>query len=257
MKTVFNISQKRKIDEANSNIYLTPAMHPTRTMPLHDLVYMISGTWQIGQEGETLTVGKDDVFVLSANRHHYKVSPCSQRCRTIYIHAHSLEGDYSTMEESVAPSSDAVVVNSVINASASPDVKELFIKIANSKNAGDELLASSYFDLLVCLLSELSSQDKQKSLAQKIHDLIILHPDCFFSNREIAEKLHISVRTAEKAFKAYYKTSIHQYILKNRIEQSKHYLINYPDMKISEIADNLGFYDEYHFSNQFKKHASV
>ncbi|MBQ1954958.1 MAG: AraC family transcriptional regulator, partial [Clostridia bacterium] len=31
------------------------------------------------------------------------------------------------------------------------------------------------------------------------------------------------------------------------------YFRNFPEMSIKEVAGNLGFYDEYHFSKQFKK----
>lgn len=38
---------------------------------------------------------------------------------------------------------------------------------------------------------------------------------------------------------------------------AKEYLELYPNMKIFEIAINLSFYDEYHFSHSFKKYFGI
>ena len=63
----------------------------------------------------------------------------------------------------------------------------------------------------------------------------------------------ISVKTAENKFKLMLGITIHQYMLKFKIEEAIAYFKNYPAMSVKEISYNLGFYDEYHFSKQFKK----
>ena len=78
-----------------------------------------------------------------------------------------------------------------------------------------------------------------------------------YTNKEIAGTLGISVKTAENSFKEKYNITIHQYLLKRKIEEAKFYLANFPEMKVGEIALNLGFYDEFHLSRQFKKSAGV
>jgi len=54
-------------------------------------------------------------------------------------------------------------------------------------------------------------------------------------------------------FKALFGITIHQYMLNHKIELAISYFKNFPEMPIKEISYNLGFYDEYHFSKQFKK----
>ena len=70
---------------------------------------------------------------------------------------------------------------------------------------------------------------------------------------DIAKNLGISVRTAENAFKQSFGITIHRYQLIRKIEQAKFWLEYFSDMKILDISHNLGFFDEYHFSKQFKK----
>ena len=44
-----------------------------------------------------------------------------------------------------------------------------------------------------------------------------------------------------------------EYMLNFKIEEAIAYFNMYPDISIKQVAHNLGFYDEYHFSKQFKK----
>jgi AraC-like DNA-binding protein len=74
---------------------------------------------------------------------------------------------------------------------------------------------------------------------------------------EIAKMLNVGVRTAETAFKDCFGLTIHQYQLMQKIEHAKFYLEYYPNMKIIDISLSLGFYDEFHFSRQFKKFLGI
>ena len=73
------------------------------------------------------------------------------------------------------------------------------------------------------------------------------------TNEEIAVHFNISKRTAEILFKKYYDTTIHEFVLNNKLQESKQYLLDFPDMKIFSIAKALGFYDEFHFSKMFSR----
>ena len=86
----------------------------------------------------------------------------------------------------------------------------------------------------------------------KNHNFLII-----FTNKEIAEILNVGVRTAESAFKDCFGITIHQYQLMQKIEHAKFCLEYYPQMKIIDISLSLGFYDEFHFSRQFKKIVGV
>ncbi|MBP3706827.1 MAG: AraC family transcriptional regulator, partial [Clostridia bacterium] len=58
---------------------------------------------------------------------------------------------------------------------------------------------------------------------------------------------------AETHFKAVFGTTIHKHILNFKINEAMEYFRNFPHITSKEVAYNLGFYDEYHFSKQFKK----
>jgi AraC-like DNA-binding protein len=95
------------------------------------------------------------------------------------------------------------------------------------------------------------------NIASQIKEMIDKSLYNNISNYDIALKLNISKKTAEIKFKETYNTSIHQYILMKKMRLANDFLKFSPDMKIHEIADNLGFCDQYHFSNSFKKQFGI
>lgn len=67
-----------------------------------------------------------------------------------------------------------------------------------------------------------------------------------------AKKYGISYEKLRKLFKEKIGISPHQYRVTKKINEAQKLLHN-PDISINEIADRLGYYDAFAFSNQFKK----
>jgi AraC-like DNA-binding protein len=78
-----------------------------------------------------------------------------------------------------------------------------------------------------------------------------------YINKEIADHFYVSRRTAETAFKKGYGMTIHEYVLRYRLEQAKMYLSDYPDLTLSALAQMLGFCDEHHLSRSFSKACGI
>ena len=98
---------------------------------------------------------------------------------------------------------------------------------------------------------------KEITVAQKIQSIIHEYPERFFGNEELAHMMNVSVKTAENKFKAAFGKTIHQYILDFKIREAMAYFDRFKDISVKEVAYNLGFCDEYHFSKQFQKHTGI
>ena len=94
-------------------------------------------------------------------------------------------------------------------------------------------------------------------VAQKIQSMIHDYPERFFGNEELARMMNLSVRTAETKFKAAFGKTIHQYQLEFKIKEAMSYFDRFENISVKEVAYNLGFCDEYHFSKQFSKHTGM
>lgn len=241
----FAISDNRTLDSANYCFFQKPCMHPTRTMVVHDFIYMIDGEWKVGLGNEVFEMHNDDVLILPANQHHYGITPCAPKTRTMYFHISShcddgKIGDCSTENN--------ITVKNFLNTAITPNIKRLFEKILKTKS--NPRICNAYLNTLLYELGELSVESNNILMAQAIHDHIV-NSDRILTNSEIADHFHISKRSAEILFKNHYNATIHDFILRHKLNESKHYLVDYPDMKIISIAKTLGFYDEFHFSKMF------
>ncbi len=256
MKILFNTDKQHHITEANTNFYATPFVHPNRKMKEHDFIYVLSGEWKFGQNDEIFELKKDSLLILSANHRHYSILPCASGTKTMYFHVSCEEGDLSAKNlDCEKYGSD--IIDSFTDASLNRSIKKIFYDIVSSKLAGHDKKADILFDLLLCELSAQNSHTDSAQIGEKIKETIHRSPERFFSNVQLAQQCGVSVKTAETKFKALFGITIHQYMLKFKAEQAMSYLKNFPEMSIKEIAYNLGFYDEYHFSKQFKSFCGI
>ena len=244
MKLFFDKNCRRRVTEANINYYAMPFIHPERKMADHDFIYILEGEWKIGQNDEVFTLKKDSLLILSANNRHFGVAPCKKDTKTMYFHLSADVGD-------LCDTSDGFPC--LIDTSANKNIKRIFHDTVEAKLSGNEHKAGLLSELLLCELMTENNLAEQNPISDRIINIIRQSPEKFFSNKELAEKLDVSVKTAENKFKSTCGITIHQYILKFKAEQAVSYFKNFPEMQIKEVAYNLGFYDEYHFSKQFKK----
>ncbi len=244
MNLIFEENINRKVTEANINYYATPFIHPERSMAEHDFIYMLEGEWKIGQNDQVFTLEKDSLLILSANNRHYGVSPCAKETKTMYFHLSCSDGDGFTDQNGMLM---------LTNVSGRKNVKRIFRDIVEAKLAGKDKKAGILAELLICELNDDIETSEQSPLVEQIKSIIHRSPERFFGNKELADRVGVSVKTAENRFKEVCGITIHQYILKFKVEQAVSYFKNFPDMQIKEVAYNLGFYDEYHFSKQFSR----
>ena len=104
--------------------------------------------------------------------------------------------------------------------------------------------------LYLYTLKELCMKEK---LPAQIKTLIDKDPSHHYSLEQLARLLHVSKTKLMQGFKATYGTSIHQYVLKQRLRRAS-ILLKQTDGKISFIARSCGFRSEKHFMMLFKKH---
>lgn len=249
MKNFFSQDKLHTVSEANINFYAIPFVHPKRKMAEHDFIYMLEGQWKFGQNKKVYDLKKDHILILSANQKHYGISPCSAGTKTMYFHVKSEDGDVCA--DSFTDNTDCI--DTLIDVSKNKNIKKLFSEIVNANLSGNTRKSNIYFELLLMELKQINNSSPDATVAEKIKNIIHRNPEYFFSNKELSERVNVSLKTAENKFKAEFGATIHQYILNFKINEAVNFFNAYPEMSIKEISANLGFYDEYHFSKQFKK----
>ena len=251
MKNVFSTKHIHTVTEANVNFYNAPFVHPKRNMKEHDFIYLLSGEWVLGQNGETYELKKDSLLILFAGNTHYGITPCRPETKTMYFHVSHEEGDL------FADGDFAECIDIHINASENKNIRKLFADVVHAKLSDEQRKADLSLELLLYELSSPKMCFKETEIASKIQNLIHSYPERFFTNEEFAKRMHVSIKTAETKFKAAFGKTIHQYMLDFKMKEAASYFDRFKEIKVKEVAYNLGFCDEYHFSKQFLKHTGM
>lgn len=252
MGCVFNVEAPKKIIYAGRSMSYNPVYHSEKPLEAHILTYVVEGELNLEINEKNICIKRDGI-VFQPSGVQYK-STAHTQASTIHVHFAPDIGDKffdSAPEDLCSP---FVYVNTVNDASNNPRIKMDFVELAESYGSGDKVRQSAYLNII---LNDLSKnhlyEDSAYALGMKIRAIINKPVPLTHTNEEIAQKLNVSIRTAETTFKKCFGISIHQYLIQRRVELCKFWLKYYPEQKNSVTAQGLGFFDEYHMSRQFKK----
>ena len=97
-----------------------------------------------------------------------------------------------------------------------------------------------------------TKEKRKKNKIQKMCDFIDQNFTGEISARSAAKSVGLSISRALHLFKEETGTSLSNYINKMRIDYGKYLLLN-TDINIADLANEVGFYDQSHFTKNFKK----
>jgi AraC-like DNA-binding protein len=173
----------------------------------------------------------------------------------MYIHFSTEEGDtYGAAETK----KDCVLLPSFLSCRGNEKIKlrmQELISVFFRAGSFDHKLHL----LLDLLLSDLAEQAAPASHAKdELIEKLILHmqsvPHKFFTAKEFGELFNIGERTLWNRFKNACHQTIYQYQMDLKLKMIHSYICENVEATAFEIAQNYGFYDEFHLSKHFKKH---
>ncbi|MEM8504784.1 MAG: AraC family transcriptional regulator [Cyanobacteria bacterium P01_D01_bin.1] len=105
----------------------------------------------------------------------------------------------------------------------------------------------------VSIATSLSSGKLSKGKLKLVTDYIQSHLHLNVSLTELSEMVQLSPHHFRKLFQQSVGISPHKYLTQCRIEKAKQLLAN-EQLTISEVGQMIGFYDQSHFTNTFRRH---
>ena len=253
MSIRMNLNTTHHVVAANAHYYKTPPeeRYIDRMLPHHDLIYLVEGNWSITENEQEYPLQKDDVLLLSAGRHHYTRFPCTPETRTFCIHV-------TCDPENNDCCDDFIQLPTLIHAHNNPKIKKYFSEITAAfwrKGKYKEKQVSSLLNLLLLEIFFLtdSSQSQKGDLAEQAIAIITSTPHMHYTSKDVADMLYTSTKTLDKSMLHKTGLSFHAYQKARKLEMAASLLMTDPDLQLREIANALGFYDEFHLSKSFKQ----
>lgn len=148
--------------------------------------------------------------------------------------------------------------------------KEFGIPITQD-DAFKKVMDNKFFDDLTVYLFELSDkifdaisikkasmeEDRRSNLISDIKEYISKHITEDISLASVAQKFNISAGYLSKFFKENTSEAFSKYVIEQKFNYAAHSLTETPNRSITEIANELGYFDSAYFSRQFKAHYGV
>jgi len=224
---------------------------------------MLEGGWILGQNGVEYELLPDDVLILHAGEHHYNVENTLQNTKTVYMHVEAADGDCFLQNDADENLDSCIYLDIKLSCYGYSKPKNLFFEIVSefwSDNSQKDVKLSGLFDILLFELSRIKSNKKENTvneLMDQVLCVIHMNPQRFYKLNELADMLHISTKTLTDMFKKHTNMSIHEYQIKKKIDMIKTKIKLQPNTRLKEIAEEYGFYDEFHLSKVFKKYTGI
>lgn len=260
MKNIYNMSTKHRILDTSQVYWPDGLLHPNRVMSVHDWIYTLDGNWVIHQEEETFHIYPDDLLILQAGCHHYGTEPSSKPLRDIWIHLSYNEGDSASMILPDELPAETVVLDSLYHCQDNPRIKQYFTEICEEyTSASRPYVLSHLADSIILELQKMSEETilHSRRFARDIYTLIQDNPSKNYSLDELCETLLTSKRTLLRSVKEETGLSVHQFLLNVKIQLARAKINMQPRLPLRSLAEELGFYDEFHLSKVFKSFTGV
>ena len=259
---ILPLSLERRVTLCGTNVYPTPSVHDDRVMEEHNLLYILDGEWEIGQDGKAFRLRSGDMMLMRAGSHHYGISPCSVNMRNMFIHFTAMPGDrpaekLSPVEVRSYADGDIVCLPTVIHCGSNNAISVIARNIINIFWWNRDDCVRTLSLNINCLLSELAyiarnSLSQSEEWITRLLQEMRMNQSHFMSPEAAAEMAHMSVRTMSARFKQIMGKSLHEYQLSMKLEMAYHALCT-GRYTVKEVAQTFGFCDPYYFSRVFKK----
>ncbi len=210
--------------------------------------YVLSGVGHIVCDGKEYTVGAGDMYILPYGSTHKYYADKSDPFEKIWINIRS--SIIKEIMRAYALDGKIVFRNS--------DCKSLFyelFRIAENTTFNDEVCYTAA-EIIFRIINKLAQTENSGARASAIaKSTKIMLDDNLYGNitvDKIAETLVVSKVHVISEFKKYYKTTPYSYYMGRKMDIAKDMLAT-SSMRVSEIAEALGFCEQNYFSSLFKK----
>lgn len=231
---------------AEGNAFCTTDWHATEVSPPYTrLYYIVDGAGEIETAHGRLTLDAGYLYLLPIG--HFFSHSCKDHMQQLYFHV-NLTNSYG-----------ADILRG-INKVLSKKLEPAYIQTLLSLFEEDNFVARGYLKTLLqadifALLLENNIQIKNKALSapvQKALSFIEEKLSASLSVKDVTDWVKIPTITLCSKFKAEMGISIGKYINSLVMHQAEVLLIN-TALPLSDISEQLGFYDQFYFSRRFKE----
>lgn len=239
------------------------AMHPTRIIDSHELIFVKQGELDMWEEGQVFHLEAGETLHLWPGRQHGSTKPMPLGLRFYWIHFEVEDRtgrDINGSSDDVAPMIKVPQVNRIHQPER---LERLFRTFLDDQETG--LLHPYSANLLTMLmLIEVTQSFKEKAqdpddinvVATWAHTYIRINYDRPITTRNIAHALGYNADYLGRIYRKVYGCTLTEAIHSRRINQACDFLLD-SNMTIEQIAQKCGFNDPDYFRRIFRRQMRI
>lgn len=229
-----------------------PFIHGDRILEMHDMIYLVSGSMQVIEDGVEYLLTPGNVLFLKAGVHHWGTENCAPNTSWYYVHF-------------ILPQSEGPVTDNPLRLpkflSGGKDIqleKQLqeLAELFQDKHPLQQALCNAklYQLLLSCCKRDLQMQQVSPiaNRISQIMDYLEAHQNQSLDTAALAAHMNLSYKHLGILFKKNTGRTILEYHTELRMQTAAR-LLRETDLSVTQISEQLGFGDAFYFSNTFKK----
>ena len=214
--------------------------------------YIVKGTGTVIVEGQEYTASAGDIYIITGDTNHQYFSSAKNPWEKIFFNT---KGAVVSSLLTAYGIQDTVLIKDC-------DLHSEFLRIYEicCEDKGQQEIVEKCALLIHEIISKihehtkpLSSHSQEGLVLKRFLDENIRRN---ITIEELGDQIYRSRDYTIKLFKKEFKETPYNYLLKQKIEVAKNQLKN-TTQSIKQIAVNVGYNDQHHFSNLFKKHTGV
>jgi len=239
------------------------AMHPTRVISSHELIFVKHGELDMWEEDQVFHVEAGHTLHLWPNRQHGSTKPLPLGLKFYWIHF-ELEKPTERNERSTGADFTPLIKIPQVELIHQPEkLERLFLMFLSDQEAG--LLhpyTANYLTMLMLVEVVHASEEKNSDtngsnvVATWAHTYIRINYDRPLTTGKIAEALGYSSDYLERVYHKMYGYSLTEAIHRRRIDIACNYLLD-SQMTIEQIAEKCGFKDPDYFRRIFRRYMQI
>jgi len=242
--------------------FYEPGRYPskiTRTIQNHELAFFTGGKGSIIIENKRYLIKEGMLFYICPDVQHSieidtKEPICIRSVHFSYAHVSFNDSKWAIRDEvKVLPLQSAQELKDYYH------IDDIFKKLVdswNSKLPGYEFITNTLFQqLLIAIFQNISKQNQNYSTSLKIENIIkYMHQNINNSVTltELSEMVQLSSPYLSRTFKETTGYSVIEFFNKMKIDKAKELIIE-GNKRVKDVAQALGFTDEFYFSRIFKR----
>jgi len=201
-------------------------------------------------------------FVIPAGTFYRECAVKGKTCQNLWLNFGKGPRIRVNITEADASGRIGLVVTKMVMTGS--NIKQMLMDTMAQELTGEQfgaltLVKSRLLETLIEMIRQLDTEEQgqfahqwQETLVSETMDYLYRHGAEKTALQDVAEHLNISEKQLNRIFKTATGTTVINYFNTQRILQARYYLIS-TNLRLKDIAERLGYYDQYHFSRMFKK----